>query len=104
MSHARSREHALRKVLLKNTSLTRDSYDGEADDPAPPAAKEEPVQRTAEPQPIVQAEPVAEGFKTDAVDNFIIKTDDGMQGVHNGHQGHGDDYDRPIGIKEDGYV
>ncbi len=50
--------------------------------------------------------------KMEATDDFNIKTeadhgDQGFQGGqygHHGQQDHNDDYDRPINIKDDGYV
>ena len=90
--------------------LTIGSYDGEADDPAP-AVKDEPVKAEPEPEP-VQAEPQEDSYQADDTDDFNIQTEpeygtEGMQGMQDAHinqQVHGDDYDRPIGSKEDGYV
>ena len=88
-------------------SLTPCSYDGEADDPAPPV-KSEPVPATPE---LVEmpSEQQDASYKTEDTDDFKIQTEpdqgnDGMHAVQNGQQSHGDEYDRPIGIKEDGYV
>ena len=61
-----------------------------------------------EPEP-VEAQYQEDMYKGDDSEDFNVKTEPdqgmhGMQGVQNGQQDHGDDYDRPIGIKEDGYV
>ena len=94
-------------LFSDDTSLTHLSYDGEADDPAPPV-KDEPVPSIPEPmeKPSVQQE---ETFKPEDTEDLKVEPepdqgDGGFHGFQNGQQSHNDDYDRPIGIKEDGYV
>ncbi|KAK5168862.1 uncharacterized protein LTR77_006171 [Saxophila tyrrhenica] len=85
--------------------LFADLYDGEADEPAPPA-KTEQKPPTPEPAPVQQdAQP--EETNMEAVDDFNINTEPqnyggGFQGVQQSQQDHNDDYDKPISIKDDG--
>ena len=96
--------------IERTSTLTCNSYDGEADDPAP-LAKEETARVAPEPEPM-HPEPEPEQFQPEAADDFNIKTEpnqgfEGMQniqGFQNGQQDHTEEYDRPISIKEDGYV
>lgn len=85
-------------------SLTRSSYDGEADDPAPPAASEPEVKQ--EPQGSVSAPPEAE---VPQQQEAAVKTEQDypMQEVKQEFKqepAHDDDYDKPLHIKDDGYV
>lgn len=92
------------------------SYDGEADDPPPPT-KSEPVPPTPDLAPLpaepVEAAPRGPDTPAGASDDFNLKTEpdaaaDGMQGAYdNQHamkQEPMHDYDKPISIKDDGYV
>lgn len=86
------------------------SYDGEADDPPPPAAKPAPAEPEPDPEPMKQ-EPVLDQTPMDAGDEWMnVQTETPQQPGNDSHgaqgfqQDHGDDYDRPISIKEDGYV
>jgi hypothetical protein len=76
--------------------LTCDSYDEE---PAP-AAKDEPVKTDTEIQ-APEPEPT-EAFKTDDTDDFTIKTeqDHDVEREHTPQVTN----DKPIGMKDDGYV
>lgn len=90
--------------------LTRCSYDGETDDPAPapaPAVLEEPVKSETE-AVSASAEPQESSWESGpAHDDIQLDTEleqgDGQNMIAE-PQDHGNDYDRPIGIKEDGYV
>lgn len=96
----------LLNAVLVVTSLTLHSYDGEADDPAPPV-KEDPVKSEPEPAP-VQTEPQEDAWEPEQLKGdtqFNAEPDQGgSHDVRVEPQDHDDDYDRPIGIKEDGYV
>ena len=96
---------ALAKVL-RDALLTRASYDGEADDPAPPV-KEEPIRSDPEPAPI-KPEPQLDSWQPEQTQEdtpFQHEPDQaGSHDIKMETQDHDDDYDRPIGIKEDGYV
>lgn len=70
--------------------------------------KDEPVKVEPEPE-LLQPEQQEDSYKADDADDFNFKSEPdhdtgGMQGMQSFHQSHGDDYDRPIGSKEDGYV
>lgn len=91
----------------RNTKLTRNSYDGEADDPAPPPPRNEPSKVEPEPEP-VKPEPQSDSWQPDQAQEdtaYQAEPDQGgFQDVKMDTHDHDDDYDRPIGIKEDGYV
>lgn len=87
----------------RSLALTCTSYDGEADDPAPPTKAEPEVQAEPEAAPAPDAtEPAAEQQQEEDV-TFKTEPDQPMQEA--GQQpaaSHDDDYDRPLQIKEDG--
>lgn len=86
----------------KHVALTSDSYDGEADEPAPPT-KAEPETRhepEAAPAPDI-TEPVQEQQEEDVT--FKTEPDQPMQeAAQQTAPSHDDDYDKPLQIKEDG--
>ena len=86
--------------------LTHNSYDGEADEPALPA-KIETVKDEPQPEPI-KPEPQLDSWQPDqAQEDTTYQAEpeqSGFQDVKMETHDHDDDYDRPIGIKEDGYV
>ena len=83
--------------------LTFSSYDGEADDPAPPPAPTaaEPEDK---PEPVDNA-PVPEQTQAQQPAEAMVKNeqDHNMREVKQ-ETTHDDDYDRPLHIKDDGYV
>ena len=82
--------------------LTRESY---ADDPEPEPTKNESTKpEVAEPAPAAEPEAPA-NFKAEDADDFNIKTEpDQDSGVGHPTQNGGGDYEKPIGMKDDGYV
>lgn len=97
-------------MISDRTFLTRLSYDDDTNEPAPPAppVKDEPVRITPEPmeRPSAQQE---ESYEAEDIEDVKVRPepdhgDGGFRGFQNGQLSHNDDYDRPIGIKEDGYV
>lgn len=87
------------------------SYDGEADDPPAPA-KAAPPEPEPEPEPVApKQEPVLVQTPLEPGNEWMnVQTDTAQQPGEESHvtqsvqQDHGDDYDKPINIKEDGYV
>lgn len=79
------------------------SYDGEADEPAPPP-KEEPT--PAEPEPATEQNTAPEDpWQPDTYTNEPdVKTENKQDEAADAQPKHDDDYDRPLQIKEDGYV
>lgn len=90
-------------VKCWSAQLTRDSYDGEADDPPPPTK----VEPEAKPEPEAAPAPDAtEDMKEENnEDDVTFKTEpDQVMSEPQQQQApaQDDDYDRPLQIKEDG--
>lgn len=83
--------------------LTCNSYDGEADDPAPPVKAPEPeVKPEPEPAPASQDSELQQEETQDEDVTFKTEQDQPMQDLKQEQSARDDDYDRPLQIKEDG--
>jgi hypothetical protein len=84
------------------SQLTCESY---ADDPEPETSKNESTKPEMDkPTPAAEPEPT-ENLKAEDTENFNIETEpDQDTGVGHATQNGGGDYDKPIGMKDDGYV
>ena len=81
-------------------------YDGEDEQPSQPV-KAEPKQEVLTPEPVPKQEEQLYSPEPEEDVNFTTEANtssEGMQGMQVTKQEHDDEYDRPIGIKEDGYV